>query len=162
MDIRPALLALAATTLLAAGAVPADAAEAAPSSCPLNTRFLMSPGVTMSPQDFTFTQHGRIGPCAGSGKSGTFEVKAGKGNGSCPSAHAAAPFVVKWDGGGESKGTFEGQTATVLAFITGKITDGLYAGTPFQSFAVLNASGPLNCGTAGVTSAETYGSVIFG
>jgi hypothetical protein len=162
MHTRPALLVLASLTLVAAGAVPASAAEEAPSSCPLNTRFLMNPGVTMSPQEFTFTQEGRIGPCAGSGKAGKFTVTAGKGNGSCPSAEAAAPFVVTWDGGGVSKGTFEGRTATVVALITGKITDGLYAGTPFQSYAVLNASGPLNCGTAGVTSAETYGSVIFG
>lgn len=162
MDTRPALFALAVTTVLAAGAVPAWTAEQAPSSCPLTTRFLMSPGVTMTPQDFTFTQEGRIGPCAGSGKSGTFTVAAGEGNGSCPSARAVAPFTITWDGGGVSKGTFEGTTAAVLAYITGTVTEGRYAGTPFRSVAVLNASGPLNCGTAGVTAAETYGQVVFG
>lgn len=154
-----------ALTVLATAAVPAPAgaAEEPPSSCPLTTRFLMTPGVTMTPQDFAFTQEGRIGPCSGgSGKSGQFSVKAGKGSGSCPSAKALAPFTVTWDGGGVSKGTFDGTTVGVLAHITGAITEGLYAGTPFTSVAVLNASGPLNCGTAGVTSAETYGHVVFG
>lgn len=168
MDVRrKALLAVPVLLLpamtAAVGVRSAVAAEAPPSSCPLSTRFLMTPGVTMTPQDFSFTQEGTIGPCSGgSGKTGKFSVKAGKGSGSCPSARAAAPFTVVWDGGGVSRGVFEGVTVTALANLTGSITEGLYAGTPFKSVAVLNASGPLNCGTAGVTSAETYGQVVFG
>lgn len=165
---RKAGTAVAALTLVAAAAqvagVPsAGAAEAPPSACPWTTRFLINPGVTISPQDFTFSQMGRIGPCSGgAGRSGKFTVAKGTGHGSCFSAQATAPFTVEWDGGGTSSGVAEAVTATALAYVTGKIDKGLYAGTPFTSLVVLNASGPLNCGTAGVTAAETYGEVVFG
>ena len=46
--------------------------------------------------------------------------------------------------------------------MTGKIDKGQFAGASFVSVVALNASGPLNCGTSGVTSAETYGEVFFG
>jgi hypothetical protein len=163
---RTALVALAATLVAAGGARPAasaETAEAPPTACPWTTRFLISPGVTISPQDFTFSQQGTIGPCSGgTGRSGKFTVAKGTGHGSCFTASASAPFLVEWDGGGTSKGVAEAVTATASAWVTGTIAEGLFAGTPFTSLVVLNASGPLNCGTAGVTAAETYGEVVFG
>ena len=157
------VVAISALTLLAAGAPAADAAEGSPVACAWTTRFLISPGITISPGDFTFSQSGTVGPCVGGdGRSGKFTVAKGVGKGSCFTAQATAPFTVEWDGGGVSRGTAQAVTVTALAFVTGKITDGLYAGTPFSSVVVLNASGPLNCGTAGVTAAETYGEVVFG
>lgn len=146
--------------------VPGAGVEAAPAvSCPWVTRILLSPGLTMIPQDFTFTQTGTVGPCAaadGSVASGTFTVAKGSGTGSCPSAKASAPFVVAWDDGTKSSGVAEAVTVTAVAFVTGTISEGRFAGAPFVSVVALNAAGPLNCGTSGVTSAETYGELLLG
>lgn len=134
-------------------------------SCSLNSRVNVSPGLTMSPKDFTFTMEGLLGPCKmpnGETRAGRITITRGTGNGGCSSARVETPFTVSWDGGRKaSTGQASGITNGPFGVVTGTLDGGDYAGTPFETFIFLNPKGPLQCGTSGITSAELYGQVTF-
>lgn len=170
---RNVLIAATATALVTAVSVPsAGAAPAAPAkpeaasagNCPFTSSIKLTPGLTMTPKDFTFTQSGTVGPCQGpdgSALSGSLVILKGVGNGGCPTANVTAPFTVEWDNKQTSSGVVKATTVAALGQLSGNIDKGLFAGSPFTGFVAINPQGPVQCGTTGITDAVIYGELVF-
>ena len=174
MALRTAVLAGVSAVALAvtgggqAMAAPERPVEGVPiaegGGCSWNSRVSITPGLTFSPKDFSFTMDGGIGPCEmpdGKTRAGTISVAKGTGNGGCGSAQVKTPFKVTWDDKSTSMGEASGITSGPFGFVTGSIVDGAYKGESFETFIFLNPQGPLQCGTSGVTAAELYGQISF-
>lgn len=142
----------------------ADMPIAEAGACSWNSRVTVTPGLTFSPKDFTFTMDGGIGPCVmpdGKTRSGTISITKGTGNGGCGSAQVKTPFSVTWDDKTKSTGNAAGVTSGPFGFVTGSLDGGEYKGAAFETLIFLNPQGPLQCGTSGVTTAELYGQITF-
>jgi hypothetical protein len=154
---------ISALALTASLGSPASAATAG--SCSWNGQVHVTPGLTFSPKDFTFTLDGTIEQCQmpnGEKRTGKITVSKGTGNGGCGSAQVETPFVVVWDGGRkQSTGEAAGVTSGPFGYVTGKLVDGDFGGTPFETAFFLTPQGPLQCGTSGVTSAAINGQITF-
>lgn len=158
---------VAAATLVTATAVPgARAAETAGGSPPLtcagSARVLVTPGLTTSPQDFSFTLNGAF-PCQtldGSAETATISAK-GTGNGSCFGTNSTVPFTVTWSDGSTSRGESEAVTLGPVAAMTGRLVDGRFNGTGVQAGLLLVPSDVFQCGLNGVTGAAAYGEIGF-
>ncbi len=169
---RDVLISAAALSLVVAVGVPsAGASPASPAAdptsagnCPFTSSIKLTPGLTIAPQDFTFTQSGTVGPCQGGdgdALSGSLVILKGMGNGGCPSANVTAPFTVEWDNKKKSEGTVKATTVLAAGQITGTITKGLFAGKAFTGAIAINPQGPVQCGTTGITDAVIYGALSF-
>lgn len=167
---RIALVSTAVTALVtavcipSAGASPVTTDAASAGNCPFTSSIKLTPGLTIQPQDFTFTQSGTVGPCKapdGSALSGSIVILKGVGNGGCGTASVKAPFTVEWDNKQTSSGTVNATTVTALGQLSGSIEKGLFAGSPFTGFVAINPQGPLQCGTTGITDAVISGQLIF-
>jgi hypothetical protein len=155
--IAAALLATVAMTS------PAAAAEQPPLDCAGSARVLVTPGLTLTPQDFTFLLTGTFGPCQtvdGSAQTATISAR-GTGTGSCLGTRTTVPFTVTWTDGRTSTGQSEAVTSGPLATMTGRLVSGRFAGAAVQSSLVLVPGDPFQCGLNGVTSAVAYGQIAF-
>jgi hypothetical protein len=165
MTLRRTVLAGACAAALALSGAAAGTANAAEGGgCNWNGRVSITPGLTFSPKDFTFTVTGAIGPCTmpgGKVRTGTLSITKGQGSGGCGSAQFRTPVDVTWDDKTKSSGTATGVTSGPFGFATGSIESGEHKGAPFETVIFLNPQGPLQCGTSGVTAAELYGQITF-
>jgi hypothetical protein len=155
--------AVAAATAVATAAGPnaraADlAAGSPPVSCAGSARVLVTPGLTMTAQDFGFVLTGTF-PCAG-GETATITAK-GTGNGSCLSTHTTVPFTVTWADGGKSRGESEATTSGPIAVMSGRLVEGAFAGAAVVASLLLVPSDPFQCGLNGVTAAVAHGQIGF-
>lgn len=165
--MRAAIRATVAVAVLVAGVVPAAraadvAAGAAPLTCAGSARVLVKPGLTTTPQDFTFDLTGAF-PCQtldGSAQTATIAAR-GMGNGSCFGTSTTVPFTVTWTDGSTSRGESEATTVGPVAVMTGRIVSGTYAGTGVHASLLLVPSDVFQCGLNGVTGAAAYGEVVF-
>jgi hypothetical protein len=169
---RNVLIAATATALATAVSIPAAGASpgapaadpASAGDCPFTSSIKLTPGLTMTPKDFTFTQSGTVGPCKGpdgSALSGSLVIVKGTGNGSCPTASVTAPFTVEWDNKKTSSGVVKATTVTAFGQLSGTIDKGLFAGSPFTGVVFINPQGPIQCGTTGITDAVVSGNLAF-
>jgi hypothetical protein len=124
-------------------------------------RVTMAPGVTMQPQDGTirFTQN--LGPCRLSDPSILSGTLTGSGVGrfSCAAGQGTAQFLVRWENGRTSAGTFSFGTLGSHLGGYGQVTDGEFKGDRFGIGGEIDPSHPSACANGGVTEATTYESV---
>lgn len=168
MSTRMSMTLAAALTIAATPAAGAAAANAKDSiTCARQGHVTISPGLTMSPKDFTFDELGTFGPCFGpGGKSpltGTVTVTRGdrtRGHGSCTGAQFKVPFTVAWNDGTTSKGNAAGTVAPPFVFAGGQITEGTFAGHSYTTELIVIPQHPELCASTGVTEIDYYGEIV--
>lgn len=139
--------------------------EPATVTCARDGTVILTPGLTMTAQDFTFTELGRLGPCVGSDgsmMSGTVRVTdGGRGTGTCSGIELTAPFSVEWDDGSTSTGEAAATSAGAVVLATGEIISGRFAGKSFSTYPVVSPHNPELCLSSGITEVDYYGEIVF-
>ena len=121
-------------------------------------RVMLSPAVTMSPQEGTVRFAQNLGPCHlsdGSVRSGTL-TGTGRGTFSCVSGSGTAQYLTRWENGRTSAGTFSFSTYGSNISGTGTVGQGEFAGDRFGVGGELNPGDPSACTGGGVKEADSY------
>jgi hypothetical protein len=132
-----------------------------PQGCYGFGRVTLTPGITMSPQNGTFSFSQNLGPCQLSDPSilsGTL-TGSGEGSFSCVAGQGAARFLARWENGRTSNGTFSFATSGSHLIGTGTVTEGEFAGDHFGMSGELNPKHPSDCFSGGVKEATSYESI---
>lgn len=158
---------LAVLALVLAAGMPAAAADGSSAErvvCQRIGHVTLTPGLTLTKQDFRGIEKGSLQSCSGPGAEGlSAELNATLGgNGSCGGAHIDGPgFVVKWSDGTTSVGNATAEAVPPFAFVDGAITAGKFAGRTVRSLPVITTSEPQNCATEGLREIDYFGQLIF-
>jgi hypothetical protein len=132
-----------------------------PQGCYGFGRVTLTPGVTMSPRDGTFSFTQNLGPCRLSDPailSGTL-TGSGAGSFSCVAGQGTAQFLARWENGRTSTGTFSFGTSGSHLLGSGTVTQGEFAGDRFGIGGELDPKHPSACASGGVTEATSYESI---
>lgn len=156
-----AIAAAVATTVLPATAARADGGFL---TCAEQGHPTITPGLTTTPQKFTFDENGAIGPCAGPGGenlTGRFIVNDAHGEGTCAAIQFSGLATISWSDGTSSPAQATGRTVGNLVLAEATISSGRFAGGAYRFLAMVLTTDPLACAGAGLREADVRGSISF-
>lgn len=171
--IRPLVVGtLAALVLAAAPSGPAVAAagELHGITCVRNGPITLTPGLTTTPRDFSYTERDVLDPCFGADGAllpltGVLTVT-GTAHGSCALiGDARSASTLAWSDGTSSVLHVEGFAVPPVATVNGSVASGRGAGTPVNTSALIAPpmDPPSECFTdQGLRHANTVGYLTFG
>lgn len=124
---------------------------------------MLNPGLATTPAAFTFEEQGTLAPCgtAGGLLTATYSVVHGHGEGTCLTAHFAAPVTFSWSDGTVSTAMAVGDSFGATVVAKAKLVQGRFTGWTYRFLAFLTTPDPLRCGSTGVREATVHGKMDF-
>jgi hypothetical protein len=160
---RVALAATATAAIVVVTWPAAQSGAAAQGGCSLSGAAKVSPGLTTEEQAIKFSFTGLFDQCQGVEGVTSGKVKAaGKGTGSCGGNTTKGAGKIVWNNGKTSLIKFATEGHGVLVDVTGKITKGLFKGTPARAELVFQTDEPQACLDGGVTNPTFDGLATLG
>ena len=156
-------LAITATAAITVVSWPAQSGAAAQGGCSLSGAAKVSPGLVQEEQAIKFSFTGVFDHCQGTPGVTSGKVKAsGSGTGSCGGNATKGAGKIVWNNGKTSVIKFATEGHGVLVDVTGKITKGLFKGTPARAELVFQTDEPQACLDGGVTKPTFDGAAFLG